>query len=652
MMVDDARLKNLTPEQKRRLLHAAIMNRRHAGAANDQPQGATSPTIGRWLVPLARRPAARCRLFCFPHGGAGATSFRDWPSLLPPDMEPFAISLPGREDRASEPFITSLDIAIAEIVAGLEPLLDRPYAFYGHSLGGALAFATALAACERGLRRPGVLVVAAVGPPGQQATVARPGSMEERYVSAADDVDTRRLIEDPNLREQLLRRAHADEALMADWSNHVAGTIDAPIVAIAGRKDRWLAPSAMAGWSAFTRGAFELHTLPGPHLFHLLDPSPVVERVCRAVGSAPVCSRLGAPAEITRQTEGLKLSLFFFSAVDSKDDEDRYRLFDSAVQFADRVGFEAIWIPERHFHPVGGLFPNPSVLAAAVAASTSRVRIRSGSVVIPMHDPVRVAEEWATVDNLSGGRVGLGVVPGWNPNDYALAPGSYPNRWAMVFENLEIVRQLWRGEALLRSNGIGEKTLLRSHPRPLQPELPVWIATSANDASFVRAGEIGANVLTALLIQPLETFGRRAAMYRDARARAGHDPNGGIVTLMVPTCISEDDAAARAAVREPFLDYIRSVQSLWKDTVQAIRIDSAINQDALEDMIFERYFYKSTLFGSMETCLERAHAFGRAGATELACMIDFGIPYDQAMASLAWLERMQTNLATTDGSLS
>jgi natural product biosynthesis luciferase-like monooxygenase protein len=650
MKAHDPRLRNLSPDQKRRLLHAAVLNRRQAAVGGAQPEVVRSSAKGRWLVALSRRPAARRRLFCFPHGGAGATSFRHWPSLLPPDIEPFAVSLPGREDRSSEPFVTSVESAVSELAAELAPLLDRAYLFYGHSFGGTLAYATALAVCERGLRRPEALIVAAIGPPGQRSAIVPPGSPEERYLSAADDVDMRRLAENPGLRDQFLRRARADEALVEEWSTHNSGALEPPILALGGREDRWLSASAMAGWAAFTRGTFELSVLPGPHLFHLHDPAPVVERICRALGSSPLRSRLGAPAEVRRQTDGgLKLSLFFFSAVDAEDDRDKYRLFDSAVQFADRAGFDAVWIPERHFHPVGGLFPNPSVLAALVAASTSRIRIRSGSVVIPMHDPIRVAEEWATVDNLSGGRVGLGVVPGWNPNDYALAPSSYRDRWAIVFEHLETVRRLWRGEAILRLNGIGEKVLVRSHPRPLQPELPVWIATSANAQSFVRAGEIGANILTALLIQPLDAFEQRVALYRDARARAGYDRRGGVVTLMVPTLVSDTDAAARSTVRDPFLEYMRSIQSLWKDTVKTIRIDSAISQGAIEDMVFERYFHKSTLFGSMETCLDRAHEFQKAGATEIACMIDFGVPYGPTMESLAWLERMQWDLAA-DGS--
>src|SRR5207248_7111708 len=107
-----------------------------------------------------------------------------------------------------------------------------------------------------------------------------------------------------------------------------------------------------------------------------------------------------------RERNAMDLSLFYF-ADDSAADGDRYRLLLEGAKFADAHNFTAIWTPERHFHPFGGLYPNPSVTSAAVAAITQKVQIRAGSVVLPLHDPLRVAEEWAVVDNLSAGRVGL-----------------------------------------------------------------------------------------------------------------------------------------------------------------------------------------------------------------------------------------------------
>ena len=642
MSIDAARLRSLTPSQKRRLLQSALATRQPAPAASTTAPAATPH---RWIVTLAARPAARRRVICFPHGAGGPAAFRDWPDLLPPDIEPLAVQLAGREPRTDEPPATSLDRAVTAIVDALTPALDRPYVLYGQSLGGAIAYASAVEISARVLRPPDALVVASALPPGHAFGPAA-GSSDDEYLRYAAGAGMDRYSSDMQARSALLQRAEADRALLSDWGLRQATTLDVPITAIAGSDDEMLKPSALTAWSQCTTGSFELRVVPGPHLFPLTDPAGIVEIVSRASGSRLARSVLGQPVRPSPRRAGLGLSLFFFSQTEAADDPDKYALFDAAVQFADRSGFDAVWLPERHFHPVGGLFPNPSVLAAGVAASTRRLRIRSGSVVLPMHDPVRVAEEWSVVDNLSGGRVDLGVVPGWNPNDYALAPAAYADRWRGLFEHLDVVRRLWRGESIGRMNGTSEEVQIRLHPRPMQPELPVWIATSANDASFVRAGELGLNVLTALLIQPVDAFARRVALYRQARARAGHDPGAGTVTLMVQACVGGSDEEVRRIVRDPFIAYMRSVQSLWKDTVESLRLGSAVDEDRLVEMVFERYFQKSTLFGGLDTCVERAGEFARAGACEIACMIDFGLSYEQTMVNLGWIDRLREALAT------
>lgn len=627
----------MTLEEKRQLLQRAMARR-------SEPAPVARP--GLWVRPLATRPHAQRRLVCFAHGGGAATGYRAWPDLLPPDIEPLVVQLPGRESRAAEPFARSLDEAAAAIADALSEARDRPYVFYGHSLGGALAWETAWTLAERHGFLPEAVVLAAIPPPGiLNGFEPGEGSLPEDVLIGAAGIDMRHVADDEAARAHLLARAAADRALMAGWSARAADPLDTRLVALAGREDRTVPVRAMAAWADLAGGGFDLRVLPGPHLFHLTDPARVVEAVCRTTGSAPLRSRLGARPAADASRPKVGVSLFFFSAAEEAAGGDRYRLFDSAVQYADRAGFEAVWIPERHFHPVGGLFPNPSVLAAAVAASTRRLRIRSGSVVLPLHDPIRVAEEWAMVDNLSGGRVDLGVVPGWNPNDYVLSPDAYADRWAEVFRRLDLVRRLWRGEATERTNGRGEAAPIRLYPRPVQPEPGLWIATSANDKSFVRAGELGLNVLTALLIQTVDEFAARVRLYRAARESAGHDPDGGAVTLMVQTYVGDTDAAAREAVRDPFIGYMRSVQSLWKQTADGLRIAPGASQEMLEEIIFERYYRKSTLFGSLDTCLGRARGLVRAGATEIACMIDFGIPQAESMASLAGIARLAEALA-------
>jgi len=109
---------------------------------------------------------------------------------------------------------------------------------------------------------------------------------------------------------------------------------------------------------------------------------------------------------------GPQFSLFYFGSSKAAFTEDRYQLLIDGAKFADQHGYAAIWTPERHFYPFGGSYPTPAVLSAALATITTRVHLRAGSVVLPLHHPVRIAEEWSVVDNLSQGRVGISCATG------------------------------------------------------------------------------------------------------------------------------------------------------------------------------------------------------------------------------------------------
>ncbi|WP_420710283.1 LLM class flavin-dependent oxidoreductase, partial [Streptomyces sp. NRRL S-15] len=142
--------------------------------------------------------------------------------------------------------------------------------------------------------------------------------------------------------------------------------------------------------------------------------APAVEPRTRAMAwnTAATTPRAPAPAPSASRTAAgrpLDFGVYFFGDYPQDDTTPRHGKYDHLLEtarFADRNGFHSLWIPERHFHSFGGLFPNPVVLAAALARETDRIRINAGSVVLPLHDPIRVAEEWSMVDNLSGGRIG------------------------------------------------------------------------------------------------------------------------------------------------------------------------------------------------------------------------------------------------------
>jgi natural product biosynthesis luciferase-like monooxygenase protein len=369
--------------------------------------------------------------------------------------------------------------------------------------------------------------------------------------------------------------------------------------------------------------------------------------------------RLTAPvANAAAAARPVDFSLFYFASDQGAYPPDRYRLLLEGAKFADAHGFTAVWTPERHFHAFGGLYPNPSVTSAALAMITDRVHLRAGSVVLPLHSPLRVAEEWALVDNLSNGRIGISIASGWQAHDFALKPENYAQRKDVMVRDLDVLRRLWRGESVLFRGGDNTEVPIATLPRPVQPELPVWVTAAGSPDTFRLAGDVGANVLTHLLGQTLEEVASKIRTYRQARRDAGH-PGDGHVTLMLHTYVGRDRHAVREKVHGPFCTYLRTSVDLIKNAPQAFpafklpnpalaeRVGqgmtslSADDLDQLLEFAFDRYFETSGLFGTVEDCVEVVERVKGIGVNEIGCLIDFGVDVDSAMASLELLDEVR-----------
>jgi len=333
-------------------------------------------------------------------------------------------------------------------------------------------------------------------------------------------------------------------------------------------------------------------------------------------------------------------SLLFFASRQAAFTKDKFDLFRQMSLFADTHGFEAIWVPERHFHAFGGMSPNPSLTGVLLAEITENVRIRAGSVVLPLHSPIRVAEEWAVVDNLSGGRVDVAFAVGWNPNDFTIAPGNHADRVERTFAGIETVHTLWRGDSITTENGVGEPTEVRIYPSPQQKTLNTWITCSGGAARFEDAGRRGLNVLTALLFQQVDELAEKLAAYRAAWEAAGH-PGRGHVTLMLHTFVGPDHEYVRDAVREPFKAYLASSVDLWKTSDKRLEDMSPRMRNDLLEFAFERYYRKTGLMGTPESCAEMVRAVADAGVDEIACLSDFGADERLTLESLQWVDRLR-----------
>ncbi|WP_424979908.1 MupA/Atu3671 family FMN-dependent luciferase-like monooxygenase [Leisingera sp. S232] len=338
----------------------------------------------------------------------------------------------------------------------------------------------------------------------------------------------------------------------------------------------------------------------------------------------------------------MDFNLFYWGNDDGPGPQ-KYHLLLEGAKFADSHGFNAVWTPERHFHAFGGPYPNPSVTGAAVAAVTQNIGVRAGSCVAPLHHCARIAEEWAVIDNLTAGRAGIGFASGWQPDDFILRPENTPpaNKPAL-FESIETVRKLWRGQEVAFPRKDGSDHSIVTQPRPVSKELPVWVTTAGNPETWREAGSIGANVLTHLLGQSIEEVAGKIGIYHDALRAAGHDPADFKVTLMLHSYLAKTREEARQVARQPMKDYLRSAAGLIKQYAWAFpafkkpegvknpfEMDlGSLSEEELEavlDFAFDRYFEESGLFGTIQDACQRVEQLKRIGVDEIACLIDYGI---------------------------
>ena len=346
-----------------------------------------------------------------------------------------------------------------------------------------------------------------------------------------------------------------------------------------------------------------------------------------------------------------EFSLFYFAHDGTSGvTHDRYKMLLEGAKFADQNGFSAVWTPERHFHSFGDLYPNPAVAGAALATITKHIQIRAGSVVLPLHHVLRVAEEWAMVDNLSNGRVGVSFASGWHAADFVFAPSHYPQRKQVMMEQMEQVRRLWRGESLTYRGGGGEDVSVRIYPPPIQKELPVWLTAAGSPDTFEMAGRHGCGLLTHLLGQSVEDLKAKIDKYRAAWTEAGNAGRGR-VSVMLHTYVGDDEEQVKEIAKEPFKKYLAGSVDLMKKLAESLGAKIQSEQvnggdmDAVLDHAFERYYHQSGLMGTVEKCVAKVGELVEAGVDEIACLIDFGVDEDAVLKSLEKLVQVKQRSA-------
>jgi medium-chain acyl-[acyl-carrier-protein] hydrolase len=223
-----------------------------------------------WIIRPRPNPRARLRLFCLPYAGGGASTYRGWPAYLPADIEVVAVQFPGREERLIEPAFSHASDLCLQLAAVLAPYLDRPFALFGHCMGGLVAFE--LTRLLRTIGAPSPVHLFISGHCGPQKVYCFPPmagmsdaelvALIRRLGGTPDEV-----LADGDVMPLLLPLLRCDLTICESYRYVPAEPLACPISVFGGILDKVVRRTDLLAWGAETRGGFQARMFPGGHFF-------------------------------------------------------------------------------------------------------------------------------------------------------------------------------------------------------------------------------------------------------------------------------------------------------------------------------------------------------------------------------------------------
>ncbi|MBI3243493.1 MAG: thioesterase [Chloroflexi bacterium] len=245
----------------------------------------TQSASSLWLARPTPKPQARLRLFCFPFAGGGVAVFRGWAQALPPDVEACYVQLPGRDSRLREPLHNRLLSLVDVLAEAMLPYLDKPFAFFGHSLGALLSFELARVLRKRRGLNPAHLFVSARRAPQLPDPLPPIHPLPEAEFIAAlrqrYDGLSLAFLQEPELVQIFLPVLRADLAMVETYNCQPDDPLACPISAFGGLKDGTVKQEALAAWRAQTQNVFAMEMFPGNHFFLQNDQALLLKSLSR-----------------------------------------------------------------------------------------------------------------------------------------------------------------------------------------------------------------------------------------------------------------------------------------------------------------------------------------------------------------------------------
>ena len=292
---------------------------------------------------------------------------------------------------------------------------------------------------------------------------------------------------------------------------------------------------------------------------------------------------------------------------EEQSESQRYHDILAQIELGDKVGFDTVWLGELHFGRSSSIMPSPLMVLAVAAQRTQRIRLGTAVTLLPLHNPMKIAEEAATADILSGGRLELGVGRGTAPVHYTGYNVPQEESRERFAEALEVIIQAWTSERLSYQGKYFHAQDLPVVPKPVQkPHPPIRLAANSPD-TFTIAGELGTPIFASPLINPPDKLREYLAVHRDIlKAGAKQD-----VALMFPVHVSSSRAQAREECEASLMHFFRAAGERLKPLGEtSIKSFEAFQQvlARLERVTYEGIDRNMGVFGDPDHCIERIKA--------------------------------------------
>ncbi len=336
----------------------------------------------------------------------------------------------------------------------------------------------------------------------------------------------------------------------------------------------------------------------------------------------------------------MKFGFLFLPSFDAPTHTDAATLYQQIieqVELGESLDYDCVWCAEHHFSAYGGDIPNPPLMLAALAQRTTKIRLGTAGVALPINRPLNTAEQLAMVDNLCGGRLDIGVVRAFMESEYRALNVNMDESRERFNEGVDILQGTWANERFSYDGKFNQFENIELTPRPIQRKPRIVVGSVQTVESVQYAGRMGLDLMVIPYAVSIEKIKDIIAVYREALDEGGHKQEDHTVMGSLHMFVDTDEQKAIAAVREPIVRYVGYLRDAvasdkWSKDYKGYdgmskMIESLMDFDVMYDM--------RSAFGNPQHAIDCIAAYQEAGIGEMPFItIMPGLPQDKILESI------------------